>query len=447
MRKTTKLCPVCFIICCFVTGLISIAVRADEPRTSDAELATKAQRLEALVEEKMLQQHGMIPMFVRASDFQLPTAEDYQGAYRHRHLHGKTEEELGLPPMHVWRAWENTASDTAYYLAAMSFKYRVTHDPDTLAVCRRTLAALKYIYMLPIENGGEAGFLCKPYGGKYSNQSSLDQVQCVTWGLAAYRPIAPPEDVATIDQMTEDFSRFLMRYQYTMPNGYFGISAAELRHRQGVDYASRGWKRAVIVLPVLNLAWRGTGDDDFANEIDHWYTECDKLPRSILSAKKFSAAGFGDRPRNLYLCSLLMDMDPSRYTRWRDIMKSYYLQGRTGLLEDGTYVTSWTYDSTQGGMKPKEMPSVGGGYGRTGRSAIFAMGCVAAQRWLRDVPMQDDARKILLNLDEDTFRFIMPLDEKHPLPSEWQVESKMLDGDCLTAWLCAYWEGRYRGYW
>ena len=34
-----------------------------------------------------------------------------------------------------------------------------------------------------------------------------------------------------------------------------------------------------------------------------------------------------------------------------------------------------------------------------------------------------------------------------PLPAEWQVESRMLDADCLTGWLCAYWEGRYRRYW
>ena len=98
-----------------------------------------------------------------------------------------------MPPMHVWRAWENTAANTAYYLHAMAYQYRVTGDPKTLAICRRTLAALKYIYTLPIEKG-EKGFLCKPYGGVYSNQSSGDQLQCVVWGLAAYRPVAPPED-------------------------------------------------------------------------------------------------------------------------------------------------------------------------------------------------------------------------------------------------------------
>ena len=70
------------------------------------ELERKALRIQALLEEKTLQVHGLVPMFVRASDYRLPTAEDYAGAYRHRHLRGKTEAELGLPPMHVWRAWK-----------------------------------------------------------------------------------------------------------------------------------------------------------------------------------------------------------------------------------------------------------------------------------------------------------------------------------------------------
>src|SRR5690606_35600704 len=109
---------------------------ADDAALGSAELAEKAERFQAIIEDKILQPHGLIPMLVRASDYQLPTAEDYRGAYRHRHLLGKTEEEIGIPPMHVWRAWENTTADTAYYLRAMSYQYRVTGDPKALERCR-----------------------------------------------------------------------------------------------------------------------------------------------------------------------------------------------------------------------------------------------------------------------------------------------------------------------
>ena len=70
----------------------------------------------------------MVPMLVRPTDYQLPTAEDYRGMAPHRALKGKTEAELGLPPMHVWRAWENTSANTGYYLGATSYRYRCTSD-------------------------------------------------------------------------------------------------------------------------------------------------------------------------------------------------------------------------------------------------------------------------------------------------------------------------------
>lgn len=430
-------------LCWLGASLLSTSAPGGEPKLTDAQLALKARRLQTIVEERMLQDHGMIPMFVRADDYQLPTAEDYRGAYRHRHLRGKTEEQLGLPPMHVWRAWENTASNTAFYLAAVAYQYRTTDDPKSLRIARRTLAALKYIYTLPIEKG-ERGMLCKPYGGVYSNQSSGDQAQCVTWGLAAYRPVAPARDLTDIDTMTKDFAEYQIKTDYIQPHGYFALSADELRARGPRSFHT--WNRAVIYLPLLNLAWRGTGDPKFAEEIQRWYKVCGEEKKYQVRTDKYTTNGFGGR-RNLYLPALLMEMDPSLHALWRGSMLSNYRQAREGLLRDGTWPTAWSYDSKKGGMKPRPMPSVGGGYGRTGRSALFAMGCVAAQRWFPDEDMKADARKILERLDEDTFRFIMPLDDEHPLPPEWEVESRMLDGDSLTGWLCAYWEGRYRGYW
>ncbi|MEX0642991.1 MAG: hypothetical protein WD468_09845 [Pirellulales bacterium] len=429
------------LLCCIVVMLLPVSARADE--ATDDQLAAKAQRLQAIVEQKLLQQHGMIPMLVRASDYQLPTAEDYKGAHRHRHLRVKTEAEVGIPPMYVWRAWENTSANTGYYLHAMSYQYRVTGDPKVLAICRRTLAALKYIYMLGVEKG-ERGFLCKPYGGVYSNQTSPDQVQCVVWGLVAYRDIAPPEDVADIDMMTKDFARHWIETKYICLHGSFYQTYEDLR-RERVG-KPRNWRHASIYLPLLYMAWYGSGDDKFVEEIERWHERCAAFKTFRVATDKFSTGGYGAKI-DLYLPTQLMEMDPSRHELWRDSMLSNYRQSRTGLLPDGTWPTRWSYDKKKGGMTPKEMPEVGGGYGRTGRSALFAMGCVAAQPWFPKQDMKSDARRILVNLDEDTFRFIMPLDDEHPLPPEWQVESKMLDTDCLTGWLCAYWQGRYRGYW
>ncbi|WP_442483547.1 hypothetical protein [Aeoliella sp. SH292] len=411
-------------------------------KLDDQQLGEKAERLQAVVEEKVLQQHGMVPMLVRASDYQLPTAKDYEGAYQHRHLQGKTEAELGLPPMHVWRAWENTPSDTAYYLYAMAHKYRVTGDPETLEVCRRTFGALKYIHQLGVEKG-ERGFLPKPYGGVYSNQTAGDQLQCVTWGLAAYRPIAPPDDARDLDQMVSDFALHQMETDYINLHGYFG----KTREQQIQEKQEQGWrwKRAAIYLPTLYLAWDARGDDRFVTEIERLNSLSSKSHYRV-ATDRFSTNGFGGK-RDLYLPSYLMQRDPARHEVWREAMRTTYQQASTGVLGDGTWPSAWRYDSKRGGRQIESMPTVGGGVGRTGRSAIFAMGCVSAQRWFKDPAMQRTARHILEQLDEPTLRFILPLDDDHPLPDEWVVESEMLDLDSLTGWLAAYWEGRFRGYW
>lgn len=427
----------------FASILFAEPATAAEAALSNTQLAEKAQRLQTLVEGKMLQHHGMVPMLVRASDYQFPTAEDYRGAYRHRHLRGKTEEEIGIPPMHVWRAWENTTSNTGYYLRAAAYQYRVTGDPKVLAICRRTLAALKYIYTLAVEKG-EKGFLCKPYGGVYSNQGGADQLQCATWGLAAYRDIAPPEDLADIDLMTKDFAEHQLKTNYIDLHGYFGRTAED-RRKEAAEKPGE-CEKAIETLPLLYLAWYGSGDNKFVREIERLHEAYEREASSRVDTNKNSGNGFGSR-KHLYLPSLLMDMDPQRHEWWRDTMLSHYRRGKTGTLADGTMPTHWSFDSKKRKMTPKEYPGAGGGLARTGRSALFAMGCVATQRWFPDEDMKGVARGILEKLDEPTFRFILPFDDEHPLPPEWQVESKMLDGDCLVGWLCAYWEGRYRGYW
>ena len=396
-----------------MAGLPALAA----PGMTNSELEKKARRIENLLETRIVQRHGLIPMFVRASDYKLPTAEDYKGAYRHRHLKGKTEEQLGIAPMHVWRAWENTATDVAYYLAATAYKYRCTGDPKDLAISRRGFGALKYIFGLTAAKG-ETGRLCKPYGGVWSNQSSGDQTQCVLWGLAAYRAIAPPADLAEWNRIVKEAADYNIRTGYIEPHGYFGWTQEMLRDAIFGDdkWSKAGWSYATIFLPQLYLAWQATGDERFLKATRQWYEACD--------GKQVQEGG---AHRDLYLPSLMMEMDPGRHRIWRSMMLNAFRKN-SEILPDGT--------------QPNH----------AGRSAIVAMGCASAQRWFADLDMTSLGRRILEKLDVDTFRFVRP-GTKPPWAGagetveQWAVESKLVDGDSLTAWLAAFWEGRWRGYW
>ena len=411
---------------------------------TDAELEAKANRIQAVVEDHLVQEHGMLPMLVRVGDYQLPTEQDYRGAYRHRHLRGMTEAEVGMPPMHVWRAWENTPTDTAWYLGAMSYRYRCDGDPRVLAICRRTLAALRYIHELGVEKG-ERGYMCKPYGGVYSNQSSGDQVQCILVGLAAYRPIAPPDDLAAIDGILVDMAEFDVKWNYVSPHGYFGYTHESLVETiLGENWINATWSYAIIHTPLLYLAWRAAGDPRYLREIGRWYEACDTSVRFERPSGKLTG-GIGWRA--LYLPALLMEFDPANHVLWRGLMLQNYDRVRSGILPNGTQAYQWTFDVESGEREILPAALWGAGPAATGRSGIFARACVAAQPWFRDEAMASTARHILETLDLDTFRFIMPLVENQAVPPEWTVETRLLDMDSLTGWLWGYWEGKWRGYW
>lgn len=150
--------------------------------------------------------------------------------------------------------------------------------------------------------------------------------------------------------------------------------------------------------------------------------------------------------RMLYLPSLMMELDPKNHPLWRSLMLDRFRVMRTGIRPDGTMYSGWTHNFSTGATVPTS-PGFGGGPTRTGRSSLFAWGCVSAQRWFPQEDMAATARKILEGLDLDTFRFILPASEGAALPADWKTEGELLDHDSLTGWLLAYWEGSWRCYW
>ena len=132
-------------------------------------------------------------------------------------------------------------------------------------------------------------------------------------------------------------------------------------------------------------AWRSGGDPEYLRQIARWYAVCglDKLP----------SGGQGRSYRELYLPSLLMEIDPWRHRIWRAIMLGTFRNVRGSIQADGTILQSGRW---------------GPGPYRSGRSAIYARGMVSAQRWFPEEPLADTARRILEALDLSTFRFILP---------------------------------------
>ncbi len=404
---------------------------------TDAQLREKARRIQAIVETRTVQAHGLIPMLVRAHDYALPTAADYATMAPHRHMRGKKEADLGMPPLHVWRAWENTTANTAFYLAALSHQFRATGDPLALQRARRTFGAIKYIYELGAAD--ERGFICKPYGGVYNKQTSSDQIQCLLMGLEAYRLIASPADRATLDEMFRTVADLQIKYDYYPKHGYFAAPTT----KEHIEANKSKWSIALIFVPLLRRAWEATGDAKYLAEIDAWYARCNVLARTPepVGAVRGSVAA-----RMFYLPSLMMEIDPANHALWRSMMLGTFKIARTGVLRDGTSYSTWTHNFATG-ETALHNPGFGGGPTRTGRNSLIAWACVNAQRWFPHEDMRGLARRILDGLDLDTFRFILPATPGGTLPADWKTEGELIDHDSLVGWLLAYWEGNWRGYW
>lgn len=116
-----------------------------------------------------------------------------------------------------WINFENSTSFSGEYLLASSLRYRVTKDPAALLSCRRALNAIRTISELaPAEN---FGWLCKPFGGKISPESSPDQNICAMAGLYSFLPFATTEERLWITTLIAAVASHWEKINYTIDFG------------------------------------------------------------------------------------------------------------------------------------------------------------------------------------------------------------------------------------
>ena len=131
---------------------------------------------------------------------------------------------------------------------------------------------------------------------------------------------------------------------------------------------TKPWSIGIIYLTVMFHAWRSSGDPEYLRQIERWHAGCglDNLP----------SGGSGRSYRELYLPSLLMEIDPWRHRIWRAMTLGTFRNVRGSIQPDGTVLQSGRW---------------GPGPYRSGRSAIYARGMVSAQRWFPEEPLAETA--------------------------------------------------------
>src|SRR5689334_12161653 len=103
-------------------------------------------------------------------------------------------------PMWDLYMYENSPMTAGDFLWSQVLRYKLTKEDEALRYAAKAFRSLELILELSQANG-ERGLLCKPYGLKFTRETSPDQYVPVILGLWEYRDIVDDKTRAKIDRM------------------------------------------------------------------------------------------------------------------------------------------------------------------------------------------------------------------------------------------------------
>lgn len=420
-------------------------------------LESRAQEIEDWAEAHFIDGNGVVYTVINADTQQPPDPSLFAD------LGAAFQADAYVPdcaPEDFW-GYENCGMTTGAYLQAMVFRYLVERDPIALARARRCCAALQYIYEIGKEY--EDGFFPKIYGGRFSNQTSSDQVLYCVMALDRYWPLADTEDQQQISHMIADMVRFWVRHDYKFryytrpqiewPLGRFPALLLLAYNHSHDDAFEREYRRlldaGVTDAPeFLRLAPKQSGETPptaFEQESGVWL---------IVSTPDFFAMDvmqFDYKLRN--------DPDNRRCASWKNSIALMWDEARIMLSPDGKAYYCVLVDRDTGDVcRPDEkLPEQNipesiyalreAKWARvtmTARSAVQAAAFFPGNR-----EMVSAAKHILTSMTGRDMVSLVDVDlsDSKRVPPRHRCRTRFLCGDTMSNWLWAYWQGRYRELW
>lgn len=413
-------------------------------------LADKAHLFEQYAENHFIDLNGVVYSMLNEATDEPWTADDLTA----------DDKFIEVPGFEVWEVfnYENSGMTTGAYLAAQSYRWQVTQSDDALERARRSFRGLQWIY--EIGRAQEEGLFPKTYGGRISHEISTDQYLYAIKGMMAYLSIASEEDAAAIRHMIPYMVDFWVKREYRhdyfnfkdmlWPLGRFPsllyAAHAVSGDQKYLDEAERiNSQHRVYLNPVesqflvraaenspLRDAEKRVGDSYLAC----WITECSAMDIMELDE-----------------CLLLSD---SYREHWLRSMKLSWDEAKLCLAENGL-ARGWTaynpHTGDSGCPSPQYlgdpddfgwdfMQWVGGFL--SARSTMLARVGIHVAKWLPTENAIREVEQILHGASLEQMRHCIDTDGKQILPQH-QYMCRWVDGDALTNWLWAYWQGRYEG--
>ncbi len=418
----------------------------EKPGNSDevnSILAGRARAVEDWVEDHFIDPHGVVYTALDRQTARPLTASSFDAAVdMHKYV-------PGVAPADFWH-YENCGMTTGAYLQALVCRHAVTGDAAALARARRSFHALRHIYEMGEEL--EEGFFPKIYGGRFSNQTSTDQVLYAVMALDAFAPHAAAAERAEIARMISCMIDFWVKRKYR----YLYYHNPDML-----------WPLARFP-SLLLLAYKHSGDAKFQDEYRRLLAEgVNRQPGESRLLRKRSGAGKTsdyEREQHAWLIAHLADAatmdimeldyllrhDPQNSWAgcWRESVRTMWEEGRLAIGDDGTYYIEVLVDMDTGAARRPAArcdagPRITGASSGWG-SMIARAGVQAAAHLAGPQAAIAIAKKALAAQDIPDFTY---MNDPERWPPELRYKTKFYSGDAVSNWLWAYWQGRLAGYW
>ncbi len=345
-------------------------------------------------------------------------------------------------------SYENCGMTTGAYLQALVCRYETEGDPAALVRARRCVDALRHIYDEGCQL--EEGFFPKLYGGRFTKQTSTDQVLYAVLALDRYCEVADEAERRDLSRMIGRMIGFWVQRGYRY--GYYHIP-------------DMLWPLARFP-SLLLLAYRHTGEEQFRSEYERLLAEgVNRYPGESRLRRKRSGESppseFEKKQKAWVLGSVadaatmdimeldyLLRWDPNNTwaPTWRQSLLEMWREGELAVAPDGRLYAQCLVDMETGQSRPLPLGTQGAGScahrsyldgAKSGWSSMIARAAVQAAPHLDDpASALATARRILEALDIPDLSY---LDEPERFQPQHQFQTRFLSGDAMANWLWAYW--------
>jgi len=353
------------------------------------------------------------------------------------------------PTVADWYYGENTNWAAGWLLWSQVIRYRVTGEPEALAVARKCFRDLNHVFDL--SRTIEPGLLGKPHGGRPGPTTSFDQsANPILLYVEFAREHGTPEEKAQAHRNMLAHGDYYVHRNWVMNHHGNFERIVEPAHPSAMKY-----------LACVHAAYEVTGETRFRDAAIKYVRQIASSGKLPWPARKYELNA------NLFYYSWLAEYwsktTASDDSDWIGHIRTYWEAAQKGLDHEGLLLDG-IYDSqekvftpTREGWSEGSPPSAGqkptalrwwrsptGYQGRTLYSLTVAILGLMVKKLGLDERAHEVSRKILLRIDRDGLRQCW---DDGRLPPEMKPFANLFGAEFPSQWMIAYWMGREQRLW